>query len=60
VPRIPDPRTDRDLYLAFDAAAAKVVAGDTQAGYELIMAEVVRWWRRVTPAPAAPSDDRTR
>jgi hypothetical protein len=51
---VPDPRTDRDLFLAFDAAAVKIVEGDPRAGYELVMAEVVRWFRRVTVPPTDP------
>ena len=57
---MPDPRTDRDLYLAFDAAAVKVTAGEVPAGYELVMAAVVRWFRRVTAPPAGRPDERTR
>lgn len=47
---MPDPRADRDLFLAFDAAAVKIVEGDPRAGYELVMAEVARWYRRVALA----------
>ena len=46
----PDPRHDRDLFLAFDAATVKIVEGDPSAGYELLMAAVARWYRRVTPS----------
>jgi hypothetical protein len=47
-----DPRTDRDLYLAWCAATYPDV--DAAAGYEIMMAEIESWHRRSLGLPPLP------
>jgi hypothetical protein len=66
---VPNPRHDRDLYLAYDRAARLVESGadgSISDGYELLMAAIDQWYRRAAalppvgppPAAARPPEDR--
>lgn len=60
--QLPRPHDDRDLYLAFQLAATKVLEGDSVAGYGLLMNEITRWAQRaVVPrlSPKPPLTGRT-
>jgi hypothetical protein len=50
---IPDPRHDRDLFLACRTAFDRAL-DDREHAYELIMVEVARWYRRAAGLPAEP------
>jgi len=57
VPRTSNPRHDRNLYLAWIQALDVAVHGsDSAAGYEVMMAEIERWQRRVLGLPAVPAE----
>ena len=47
---VPDPRTDRDLFLAWVGAVEEVGQGQAEIGYEIMMCAVEAWVERLATA----------